>query len=155
MDKDTRNFLLIVIAVIIVVWVIYPIWSDCEPFESTPPQPLHYEDDKKIATSASQFVGMPDVILPPWGEINDKYGAADMIGDMLGIENPICSKACCAPQYPPPFAMPVDELTCNSKEEYVGTGYMCNNSWQNSGCLCLTKKQSDFLLSRGGNTHLV
>ena len=155
MDQGIRNFLLMVTAIIIVVWVIYPIWVECEAFDNITIQPLVYEADKKLATSASEFVGMPDVILPPWGETNDKYGAADMIGGTMGIENPICSKACCAPQWPTSFDVPVDQITLNMKEPLVGTSYACNNSWQNSGCMCLTQNQSDFLLSRGGNTRLV
>ena len=155
MDQGIRNFLLVVTAVVIIVWIIYPIWSDCEPFDGQTPQPLVYEADKKLATTASEFVGLPDVILPPWGETNDKYGAADMIGGTMGIENPICSRACCAPQWPTPFDVPVDAITQSIKEPLIGTSYACNNSWQNSGCMCLTQKQSDHLLSRGGNAGLI
>lgn len=150
MDSATKNFLLVVTACIIIIWVIYPIWSDCEPFDSL--QPMHYDPNTKIATS--QFVEMP-TIFPPWGETNDKYGSADMIGDTIGIENPICSKSCCTPQYPPPFMTQIDDITDKYKANLIGTSYTCNNPWQNSGCMCLTQQQSDFLASRGNNTSLI
>jgi hypothetical protein len=62
-----------------------------------------------------------------------------------------CSMACCTPQYPPPFKTGCDKEICGNKDKYVPTNYKCNNAWQNTGCLCMTKEQSDFLASRGGN----
>jgi len=37
------------------------------------------------------------------------------------------------------------------KGEFVPSPYSCNNAWQDSGCVCMTKNQKDFLASRGGN----
>jgi hypothetical protein len=50
--------------------------------------------------------------------------------------------------------MPVDKMTCGSTDEFVPSNYMCNNGWQDSGCLCLKKDQADFINSRGINTDL-
>jgi hypothetical protein len=60
-----------------------------------------------------------------------------------------CSPSCCTPQYPPPFDIGADNL--KDKDKYVPTSYKCNNAWNNSGCLCMTRDQSEFLSSRGGN----
>lgn len=61
-----------------------------------------------------------------------------------------CSPSCCAQQYPTPFKVEHDEKLCNLKN-FVPNNMMCNNAWQNSGCLCLTKDQANHMYSRGGN----
>ena len=38
-----------------------------------------------------------------------------------------------------------------NKDKYVPSNIMCNNAYQDSGCLCLTKEQAGFLSNRGGN----
>jgi hypothetical protein len=62
-----------------------------------------------------------------------------------------CSKSCCSQQWPLPFAMKNDPAVCNSKEKYVPTGLSCTNSWDDSGCLCVTEEQARFYGNRGGN----
>jgi hypothetical protein len=47
--------------------------------------------------------------------------------------------------------MPIDSTVCGSKDEFIPTNYSCNNAWQDSGCVCMTKKQSNFLGNRGNN----
>lgn len=71
------------------------------------------------------------------------------LDDDLNFKFNLCSKSCCTPQYPLPFSVPIDKMTCESKEELFPSNYTCNNSWQDTGCLCLTKKQSEFLESKG------
>ena len=117
-------------------------------------QPQHYEQELALATAASEFMGMPSVMLPAWGENGLSYGQADTLDNNLGqigFGSNMCSKSCCTPQYPPPFVQDQDPLVCNSKDKFVSSNYTCNNGWQNSGCLCLTEAQSDFLGSRGEN----
>lgn len=181
MESNTK-ILLTSIIVILAIWIVWPYIKSSlhstssesfnvvassnvdERYERADKDPvinpMLYEPNLSIATSASEFVGMPSTILPAWNEedvnINvGGYGDNDKLDDGAngndGLLTNLCSPSCCAPQYPTPFALPVDPLTCKSKEKYVGSSYMCNNSWQNSGCLCMTQKQSDFLASRGGN----
>lgn len=122
--------------------------------------PMIYEPNKGIITMASQFIGMPKII-PAWTEdINDDPKSdisnkqkVDRLSGTLGdgLMNNMCSPSCCSPQYPPPFASPQDKYVCDSKDEFVPSSYSCNNGVQNTGCLCLTKDQSNFLADRGGN----
>ena len=63
------------------------------------------------------------------------------------ILHPKCSPACCTSQYPVPFKMTNDSLD----KEYIQTGLTCNNSWQSTSCLCMTKDYDKYLKSRGGN----
>jgi len=119
--------------------------------------PMIYEPDLALITSASDFIGLPDEVVPAWSDNPGGYGAVDVLDDAMmgnaGLSYDLCSKSCCSPQYPPPFALPVDDLTCKSGEKFVGTSYKCNNAWQDSGCVCLTEKQHKFLSSRGGNGY--
>jgi hypothetical protein len=80
------------------------------------------------------------------------YGRKEKgLGDE-GMNFNLCSPACCSDQWPVPFSVPVDKMTCQSEDEFVPTSYFCNNGWQDSGCLCLKKEQSDFIDSRGLNS---
>ncbi len=97
----------------------------------------------------------PDLHIP-YKYKNATYGDNYFIDDggdgTLGLQSSLCSKSCCIPQYPLPFDLPEDELLKNSNIEYVQSNYTCNNGFQDTGCLCMTKEQSHFLNSRGGNS---
>lgn len=67
-----------------------------------------------------------------------------------GLHTNMCSKMCCSAQYPVPHKLEHDKKLCNLKN-FVPSNLMCNNAWQNSGCLCLTKPQANMLYNRGGN----
>lgn len=81
----------------------------------------------------------------------DNYFLDDGGDGTLGLISSLCSKSCCTQQYPLPFELPDDKLVKNSKINYVRTGYTCNNGFQDTGCLCMTQEQSDFLKKRGQN----
>lgn len=91
----------------------------------------------------------------PWdsnqSEMNTMYMLDDGANGNLALQDNMCSKSCCSPQYPTPFPMPFDPLVCGSEQEFVPSNFTCTNSNQNVGCMCLTKEQADFLGSRGGN----
>lgn len=118
--------------------------------------PKKYQSMLNELIEDSPFVGLPNELNAPWeggikgyGKIDDDW-MENLNGDESLSFN-MCSKSCCSPQYPTPFALPEDPLVCNSKDEFVPSSYTCNNGWQDSGCVCMTKKQSKFLGSRGGN----
>lgn len=68
------------------------------------------------------------------------------------IQHNLCSKSCCASQYPAPGELiEEDPFVCQNKDKYVPSRYMCNNVYQDSGCLCLKKDQAKFFQNRGGN----
>ena len=91
----------------------------------------------------------------PWTSNTGNYGKMDILDDgangNAGLNFNMCSPSCCSPQYPPSFPMPVDPMICMSGQDFVPSPYTCKNDLQNSGCLCMTKDQSDLLYSRGGN----
>jgi hypothetical protein len=94
-------------------------------------------------------------VIPAWSaEIDGKIGIPhdldDGEGGSLGLHYNLCSKSCCSDQYPTPFKMPHD-LACDNKDKYVPNNYSCNNSWQDSGCVCMTERQANFISNRGSN----
>ena len=81
---------------------------------------------------------------------SDSYILDDGNKGKTGLHTNLCSKSCCSPQFPVPFPMKHDPRI-NKDNDFVPNNLMCNNAWQDSGCLCLTEKQSNFLYDRGGN----
>jgi hypothetical protein len=69
----------------------------------------------------------------------------------MSIQHNMCSKSCCSNQYPLPFKLKYDPAICGSKNKFVPSNIMCNNAYQDSGCLCLEKSQAAHLYNRGGN----
>lgn len=79
------------------------------------------------------------------------YYLDDGAGGEMSIQHNLCSKSCCSEQWPTPFKQKYDPYVCANKDKFVPSQTMCNNSFQDTGCLCLTKKQQSFLYNRGGN----
>lgn len=69
----------------------------------------------------------------------------------LSLQEPLCSKSCCSPQWPLPFSLQTDKMVCDSKDDFIPSNITCNNGWQDTGCLCMSKEQAKFLSDRGGN----
>jgi hypothetical protein len=93
----------------------------------------------------------------PWGSIynksklQSKYYLDDGAKGTAGLNFNLCSKSCCSQQWPTPFKLKHDPILCANKDKFVPTNYMCNNAWQDSGCVCMRKKQGTHLNDRGGN----
>lgn len=79
------------------------------------------------------------------------YFLDDGAGGEMSIQHNLCSKSCCSEQWPTPHKLKHDPYVCGNKDKMYPSNYFCNNTFQDSGCLCLTKKQHDFLYNRGGN----
>ncbi len=59
-----------------------------------------------------------------------------------------CSPACCASQWPLPAELRSKTNTCN--RDLVRSNYTCGNG-SNSGCICLPRKNFNYLSRRGNN----
>jgi len=68
--------------------------------------------------------------------------------DAMDFSLNLCSPNCCKSQSPSGF---VGDLYTYDNNKFVSSNYSCNNSFQNSGCLCMTKNQASLLGSRGNN----
>lgn len=124
--------------------------------EVDPVLPVLYDRKTGLITAASEFIGLPKEILPASGnKAVTNYGKIDRLDDgyngAMGLNYNMCSKSCCSPQYPPPFNLEDDALVAKMKDKFVPNNYGCNNAWNNSGCVCMTKEQHEYHSSRGGN----
>ena len=157
---DNETLLLILIVVILLGYMVFPMFcaggsyenfDDSKPLKSQVGNP-----DLNNEIAASPIMGLPDEVIPPWGYDTNKFGDFSELHDGAdggaGMAFNLCSQSCCSPQYPLPFAMPVDPLVCDSKQKFLPSSYACNNGWQNSGCLCMTEEQTLLLNTRGGNS---
>ena len=168
---------LIVLIVVVVVYLLYKNYAENlddttqvqitnAPNNSQDPTELKQEDiptpvmlyDRRtgVVTAASEFVGLPSEIEPTTGsELISNYGRIDRLDDGynggMGLNYNMCSKSCCSQQYPPPFGLEKDVMVDKMKDKFVPNNYMCNNAWNNSGCVCMTAKQRDYIEGRGGN----
>jgi len=108
--------------------------------------------DTRSIMAGDGFIPQKDTI-PAWGGNN--YGLVDDLDDgaggNMGLHYNLCSPSCCSAQYPTPHKLAKDPLVCGREGEFVPSSITCQNSWQNSGCACLTKKQASFINDRGGN----
>jgi hypothetical protein len=165
MHKELEKFLVFAIVIIAVIWLVRHMMKSCgnvssEPFDDTANAVPNGYDVKKLSPlysviAGSDFVGLPETVIPPWGVNTNNYGESDTLDGMMGnagLEFNLCSKSCCTAQYPNGIKMKPDEFVCGSKDKFTSSSYTCNNAYQDSGCVCMTEKQSDFINSRGGNT---
>ncbi len=93
-----------------------------------------------------------DIYREPSSSIpSNYYFLDDGSGGEMSIQHNLCSRSCCSEQWPTPFKRKYDPYVCRNKDKFVPSRIMCNNTFQDSGCLCLTKNQAQFLYNRGGN----
>ena len=119
-----------------------------------PIKPQMFDAGSGTIIAGPEFV--PSQYLSPWyqaytGNMKNYYLLDDGADGAAGLHFNMCSKSCCSEQYPLPFKMPVDSAVCKNKADFVPNNYMCNNAWQDTGCVCMSKEQAGFLGSRGGN----
>lgn len=150
-EATTTRIIWGIIALIVLGIIYYLMSSSTEYLEDKDVPPIYDRGTASIITG-SEFLGVPEHIDPAWGAT---YGEVDKLDDgnngMYGLNYAMCSKSCCSPQYPPPFEVDKDVVVDKMKGEFVPSQYMCNNAWQDSGCVCMTKNENNFLSSRGGN----
>lgn len=141
---DSKTVLTLLIVAVLILYIVNPKMVSTVIYSKTPSQNENFSQDNKIDTTLLDGVIEfgTDEIMPAWGTAQD---------DNISLGLNLCSKSCCSPQYPPPFAMPKDPLVCQSGDKYVPSSYSCNNGWQDSGCLCLKEEQAMFLSKRGNN----
>lgn len=117
-------------------------------------RPPYLDHETGTIMSGSGFLP-PREVIPPWGEV--KYGDLDPLDDgesgNYGLHFNMVSPACCSDQWPTPHKLPYEKEVCGNKDKFATTPYFGQNSWQNSGCVCVTENQRNFLVNRGGNVE--
>ena len=138
----------ILIIVLIVLLLIAWIDSNQQPqqFQPVPPITEQFEDITIQPYGPNKVYQANASIYPA-----DYYMLQDGVAGKMRVENNICSKSCCSPQWPTPFKQEYNPSICQNRNNYVPSGMTCNNLYNDAGCLCLTKDQSLSLQNRGGN----
>ena len=178
-DSATLKCVLIIILILLLIWALYPTQNTIKAESFNPDtrtvlnspkeyqqkdvpliQPPSYDAETYAIQSGTGFIPQKNYFTP-WGtmvksgDIMGADGSSPVSGssiDEFTMNFNQCSPACCSDQWPVPFKLPTDKTLCNSEDKFVPSSYYCNNGWQNSGCLCMKKDQSDFLQTRGANT---
>lgn len=169
-QNKTVQIIIVVVIVVIILYFILPKRNDYVihnenfgnqqiPLEVIYEDPIikpTYIDDNGTIMSGTNFIPQKE-ISPAWGE---QYGVEETIdnnelsdgkGGSYTLSTNICSPSCCSNQYPVPFKLKDDRFVCNNKDELLPSNYVCNNSWQNAGCMCITKDQKEMIFNRGNN----
>lgn len=119
-------------------------------------QPPMARPDTRTLMSGSGYVPQKQ-IYSAWGSqlgVEESLDDNDLTmpdGSNMGLHYNLCSKSCCSAQWSLPFKMNYDKFVCQNKDEFMPNNYVCQNSYQDAGCLCLTKQQYAFMGERGGN----
>lgn len=154
---ELKNIIVIALILLIIYMLSPEITHDIENFSETNSIVNQTTNSVNTNTNANQdkSIGMDDDLKIPFSYKNATYGDNYFLDDgydgSLGLISSFCSKSCCTEQYPLPFELPDDKLVKASGLDYVQTSYTCNNGFQDTGCVCMTKKQAEFLGSRGLN----
>ena len=170
-NKHTQIVLAIIVVVLLLWWINRPSNESFNQESKSQEQyvvpehiePSYYDSETGTMMTSPDFI--PQSFEPAWGSSSDSQANfdspnfKDKIGVMeratdLGDETlafNYCSKSCCADQYPTPFNMPTNANVCKNKGDFVPSSYTCNNAWEDTGCLCMTKNQSEMLATRAGN----
>ena len=127
------------------------------------PTNTHVDKAKCIVTSGSEFVGIPHTIYEAnGGDSKSDYTNADInntSANGLGYNKISRGTRCGSVQYPPPFKITTKEDDDRMNEEdldgtkYVSSGYTAFNGLSDSGNVCLTEDQRNFIAGRGGNAN--
>jgi hypothetical protein len=131
------------------------------------PQNTYVNRAKCIVTSGSEFIGLPKELEDALGnEADSNYMKVQGIDGIdvektsalgLGYNKISRGTRCGSPQYPPPFKTTTKEDDDRMNEEdshdvnYVPSGYTGFNGLSDSGNVCITDAQRDYIAGRGGN----
>lgn len=170
--SDRKNVIITVVIVIVVISLIVVI------VRCRRPQPMIQQFKSVSAESEMPMKEMQDKNMPyvdaktgslldgPGFERGDIQGASqemiqnipsnyyfldDGAGGEMSVQHNLCSKSCCSEQWPTPFKQKNDPFVCANKGMFTPSKMFCSNTFQDAGCLCLTKSQNAFINNRGGN----
>lgn len=98
------------------------------------------------------------LIIMPYLDEENRKDQIDNFSNLL-IDNPIrkidqniCSTQCCKHiQWPLPFNTTDPNVDPNLFKDYIGSNLSCNNGSTGGGCVCVNKKDYEYLSKNGNN----
>ena len=158
----TENQILFAVIALLVLYLLFGRRSEgmCNATHSAPTNvynPRQFQPEIAQKVNDEGFIELNDQVETPYvanSESSARYGDIDALQPVdLSLSYSHCSPSCCSPnQWPMPFSMPEDDYVRQNKANIIGTNYSCMNSFGNTGCPCLTKKERLFLGNRGNNS---
>lgn len=119
------------------------------PLNMTTQQVINSDDVRNMIFKQTGWFPNPNVEYPWFVDPNNKKDVKESEQLTKNTNTfSLCSKACCSQQWFLPFNPGFDK---QKYSKYIPTDYTCNNGYQDVGCLCMDKKQVDFISSRGNN----
>lgn len=128
------------------------------------PQDTYRNVNRCIVTSGSEFVGLPHELEDALGNSpTTTYTQVSGVDGVdvnntsalgMGYSNISRGTRCGSAQYPPPFKTTTkedDDRMANDSNTYVPSGYTGYNGLSDSGNVCITEAQRDYIAGRGGN----
>ena len=109
--------------------------------------PPNFDNETNAIYSSTDYI--PYKINPAW---THGMSLADNEDDDMSVMFNLCSPSCCNQQYPIPHKLDSDPLIAGKEASFVATPMSCSNSYQGSGCMCVSKNEANFLRNRGGNS---
>lgn len=160
-EIENENLIIVIVLIVIFVLFLNSNKEKLENVKSVNPAPSEliynpkmFQPDVNKQVKDNNYIQLPEFSNAPWKENVKDYGLTDALSPVdMGLNFNMCSKSCCSQQYPPPFSVTPDDFVLMSNKDFVPTSYSCNNGWQDSGCLCMTKEQALFLNRRGNNAY--
>lgn len=108
-----------------------------------------FESAAGLGTGDANISGAAEI---PTTIPSDYYFLDDGANGEMRVENNLFSPSCCGAQWPVPGVKTgvADGALCGNGP-FVPNRMFGQNSYSNSGCLCLSQKQATHLYNRGGN----
>jgi hypothetical protein len=98
------------------------------------------------------FLIMPYLDKLNFQEQTDNFTDLMLNDNIAKIDQNICSTQCCKHiQWPVPFNTNDPNVDPNLFKDYIGTNFSCNNGPTGGGCLCVSKKDYEYLSNHGLN----
>jgi hypothetical protein len=171
-NKSILITIVVIISGILFMWMVYPSINRNSYSKIVPEVEMFNPEEEHLMTAEESQRDMKPVADPRTASLMDGpgfergdvdgvesitstsipanyYMLDDGAGGEFNLANNMCSKSCCSSQYPTPFKQKYDPYVCANKDQFVPSNMMCNNSFNDSGCMCLTKKQASFIYNRG------
>lgn len=152
-ELENKHLVIIVVVLILFIWF----FTRSEGMENTVQSynPRSFQPFIQEQVKDDNLIELPKEADYPWTANPGNYGEVDILDDgakgNLDVGFNVCSKSCCSPTYPPPFLVGTDDYVLMNGKNFVPSSYTCTDSWNNSGCMCMTKEQALFLNKRGNN----
>ena len=73
---------------------------------------------------------------------------------LVKVDQNVCSKQCCKFEvWPTPFDAVNPNIDPKFMDQFVGTNLSCGNGPESGGCVCMTKKDFNYIADHGQNNN--